>query len=183
MVSTVDSNYMKTFTLIGGVSGVGKTSLLGVLRAMRTDLGITFDENCSGESVADRIKAAFADGINVSYATPLHGDYPKRLCREAKELGYMVRLYYIGLDTTSECVHRLKHRSGNGDITNALWELQEQFEQRFSDIGAVLPFCDEAKFLDNNNGFRFVGRYGNSQIQFVGDHTPAWLQQLSKINC
>lgn len=172
---------MKTFTLIGGVSGVGKTSLLGVLRAMRTDLGITFD--CSGKFAADKIKAALADGINVSYETSLHGDYPKCLCKKAKELGYTVRLYYIGLDTARECVRRLKHRSGNGDITNALWELQEQFEQRFSAIGAVLPFCDEAKFLDNNNGFRFVGQYGNSQIQFVGDYTPVWLQQLSEIKC
>lgn len=183
MTSTVDSNYMKTFTLIGGVRGVGKTSLLGVLRAMRTDLGTTFDENCSGKSVADRIKAALADGINVSYETSLHGDYPKCLCSEAKELGYTVRLYYIGLDTASECGLRLQHRSGSGDIENALWKLQEQFEQRFSDITAVLPFCDEANFLDNNNGFRFVGQYRSGRVQFVGDYAPAWLQQLSEIKC
>ncbi|WP_455500937.1 AAA family ATPase [Gemmiger sp.] len=41
-----------------------------------------------------------------------------------------------------------------------------------------------AKFQSKKtNGFRFVGQYGSSQIQFVGDYTPAWLQQLSEIKC
>ena len=40
---------MKTYTIIGGVNGTGKSSLTGVLKTQTTDLGIVID-------VADYLK-------------------------------------------------------------------------------------------------------------------------------
>ena len=34
---------MKVYTIIGGVNGTGKSSLTGVLRAQRNDLGVIVD--------------------------------------------------------------------------------------------------------------------------------------------
>lgn len=34
---------MKTYTIIGGVNGTGKSSLTGVLKTQTTDLGIVID--------------------------------------------------------------------------------------------------------------------------------------------
>ena len=84
---------MKICTIIGGIDGVGKSSLLGVLRAVRTDLGLVVDEK--GKAASERIETALKDEINFSYETTcmevLQGAVP---CR-AKDAGYTVRLYYV----------------------------------------------------------------------------------------
>ena len=61
---------MKTCTIIGGIDGVGKSSLLGVLRAVRTDLGLVIDEK--EKAASERIETALKDEINFSYETTLH---------------------------------------------------------------------------------------------------------------
>ena len=68
---------MKTCTIIGGIDGVGKSSLLGVLRALRTDLGVVIDEK--EKAVSERIETALKDGINFSYETTLHSAFSKDL--------------------------------------------------------------------------------------------------------
>ena len=57
---------MKICTIIGGIDGVGKSSLLGVLRAVRTDLGLVVDEK--EKAASERIEIALKDEINFSYA-------------------------------------------------------------------------------------------------------------------
>lgn len=48
---------MKIYTIIGGVNGVGKSSLSGVLSAEKTDLGIIIDtDKLTAELDGDRIK-------------------------------------------------------------------------------------------------------------------------------
>ena len=48
---------MRIYTIIGGVNGVGKSSLSGVLSAENTDLGIIIDaDKITEENGVDRIK-------------------------------------------------------------------------------------------------------------------------------
>lgn len=44
----------------------------------------------------------------------------------------------------------------------------------------VLPYCDEAEFYDNGNGFVKVAEYRNGEIRPVGTLRPAWLVELMK---
>ena len=53
---------MKVYTIIGGVNGTGKSSLTGVLRAQRNDLGVIVD--------VDRITA-------LAGVSPLEGGNPR----------------------------------------------------------------------------------------------------------
>lgn len=73
---------MKICTIIGGIDGVGKSSLLGVLRAVRTDLGLVVDE--TEKAASERIETALKDEINFSYETTLYGEFSKELCRRAR---------------------------------------------------------------------------------------------------
>lgn len=102
---------MKICTIIGGIDGVGKSSLLGVLRAVRTDLGLVVDEK--EKAASERIEIALKDEINFSYETTLHEEFSKELCRRAKDAGYTVRLYYVALDPVEENLLRIKNRAKN----------------------------------------------------------------------
>lgn len=116
---------MKKCTFIGGVHGVGKSSLAGVLCVVRSDLGIMIDPDkltiqCSGDEyeggklAVERIERALMDGVNFTQETTLSGGYPKRLCKRAKEAGYYIRLYYVGLDTAEESIRRIRNRVERG---------------------------------------------------------------------
>lgn len=43
---------MKTLTIISGIDGVGKTSMLGILSAKRRDIGIIIDADFIDEKTA-----------------------------------------------------------------------------------------------------------------------------------
>mgnify|MGYP002539718855 CR=1 FL=1 len=180
---------MKKCTFIGGVHGVGKSSLAGVLCVVRSDLGIMIDPDkltiqCGGDEyeggklAVERIERALMDGVNFTQETTLSGGYPKRLCKRAKEAGYYIRLYYVGLNTLSESLHRIQNRVAKGGHDIPHHDVERRFSRRFDDIAKLLPYCDEAKFFDNDNGFVLVAEYRNGELLPVGDKRPAWLLEL-----
>lgn len=147
---------MKIYTLIGGVNGAGKSSLTGSLRSERNDFGIVVDPDkltiqCGGDEyeggklAVERIERALMDGVNFTQETTLSGGYPKRLCKRAKEAGYYIRLYYVGLDTAEESIRRIRNRVERGGMIFPLRMSTPVFSP-FEDVLKILPYCDEAKF-------------------------------------
>lgn len=180
---------MKIYTLIGGVNGAGKSSLTGSLKADRTDLGIIIDpdkitrqmggdELAGGTAAVERIEKALADGVNFTQETTLSGGYPKRLAKRAKAAGYYVRLYYVGLNDLSDALQRIENRVVRGGHDISRHDVERRFARRFRDVWKVLPYCDEAKFFDNDNGFSLVAEYRNGEILPLGETSPQWLREL-----
>lgn len=167
---------MKTCTIFGGIDGVGKSSLLGVLRALRTDLGVVIDEK--EKAASERIETALKDGISFSYETTLHVEFSKELCRRAKDAGYAVRLYYVGLDPVDENLLRTNNRAKNSGANAIPQEVQNQYAHRMDDLTVVLPYCDCADFYDNYNGFALIARKVDGHIESVGDYHPQWITKL-----
>lgn len=85
---------MKVCTIIGGADGTGKTSLLGVLRTARHDLGRVLSDEGGAEE-------CLAAGVCFTQETTLSGHRPAVMARRAADAGYRVRLYYVGLDTVN----------------------------------------------------------------------------------
>lgn len=42
----------------------------------------------------------------------------------------------------------------------------------------MLPYCNEATFYDNDNGFVTVAKYNNGELQTIGQNRPQWLAEL-----
>lgn len=182
---------MKIFTIIGGVNGCGKSSLTGSLKAERTDLGIIVDpdkltaelggdEYEGGKLAVDKLEKALANGVSFTQETTLSGSYARKLARRAKEAGYYIRLYYIGLDTVQESLQRIQNRVRKGGHDIPRQDVESRFSHRFADVAKVLPYCDEARFFDNDNGFELVAEYRNGEILPIGHSRPEWLIQLMK---
>ena len=57
-------------------------------------------------------------------------------------------------------------------------DVLRRFLGRWETIAKVLPYCDEAEFYDNDNGFVKVAEYRNGELRSVGEHRPQWLAEL-----
>ena len=180
---------MKVYTIIGGVNGTGKSSLTGVLKTQTTDLGIIIDVDKitaqnggsaiqGGRIALERIKDCLKKEISFTQETTLSGRKTEITAAQAKERGSYVRLYYVGLDTLEESLARIENRvrRGGHDIRDE--DVQRRFAGRWEAVSKVLPYCDEARFFDNDNGFVEVAEYLNGELLLKGDKRPAWIQEL-----
>lgn len=179
---------MKIYTIIGGVNGAGKSSLTGVLKSERSDLGRIIDVdalaiqhggNLEGGKVAIRMQEEYIKaGISFTQETTLSGQRPLRMVKTAKEAGYYVRLFYVAISTAQEALSRIANRVRKGGHDIPQEDVLRRFEDRFDALAKVLDYCDEAILYDNENGFAVVAEYKNGTLIPVGDYRPAWLDDL-----
>ena len=180
---------MRTYTIIGGVNGVGKSSFTGVLKERCTDLGIIIDVDkitaelggnalAGGKAALKKINDCIAKGVSFTQETTLSGRRTEATAREVLEKGYRVRLYYIGLNSAAESVLRIANRVKRGGHDIPTPDVQRRFAGRWEAVAKVLPYCDEAEFYDNDNGFQLVAEYRNGELRTVGSLVPDWLKEL-----
>ena len=180
---------MKTYTIIGGVNGTGKSSLTGVLRSQVSDLGTIIDidkitveaggnDLIGGKIALQKIRSCLDKGVSFTQETTLSGHFVAKTAREALEKGYYIRLYYVGLDSIEESLYRIKNRVRNGGHNIPEDVVSRRFGSRWEALAAVLPYCNEATFFDNRNGFVEVATYKNGEIIPNGNISPAWLRDM-----
>lgn len=181
---------MKIYTIVGGVNGVGKSSFTGVLKSRTTDLGVIVDVDKitaqAGGSAIEGGKAAIrlmdsciAQGVSFTQETTLSGHRVKNTAHRVKEAGYYVRLYYVALDTVEESRRRIANRVARGGHNINAEDVERRFAARWEAVKKVLPYCDEAAFYDNDNGFVEVAAYRNGELILEGDYRPRWITELS----
>lgn len=174
---------MRTYTIIGGVNGVGKSSFTGILKEQRSDLGFIIDVDkitaeLGGKDALKKIQDCIDKGISFTQETTLSGRHTEATARELVEKGYRVRLYYIGLDSAAESVSRIANRVRRGGHDIPTQDVERRFAGRWEAVAKVLPYCDEAEFYDNDNGFVLVAEYRNGELRTVGSVVPGWLKEL-----
>ena len=180
---------MKTYTIIGGINGAGKSSLSGVLKTQK-NLGqiidvdkIAKDNACSnieaGKIAIEKISDFLSKDISFTQETTLVGKQPVKTVQAAKTNSYMIRLYYVGLDTPEESIKRIANRvlKGGHDISDE--DVLRRFNKRFDILKQILPYCDEVVFFDNDNGFKEVAVYISGELVYKTNHKPNWLIELN----
>jgi len=181
---------MKIYTIIGGVNGAGKSSLTGVLKTERSDLGKIIDVDklaiqhnsfVEGGKAAVLMQAQYIrEGISFTQETTLSGQRPLRMIREAKEAGYYVRLFYVGISTAQEALRRIENRVNKGGHNIPRADVLRRFNERNEALAKVLDYVDEAVLYDNENGFVAVAGYKNGELLPRGEYVPAWLKELQE---
>lgn len=182
---------MKVYTIVGGVNGAGKSSLTGVLKAERNDLGYIIDvDKIAFENQGDNYKAAriaiskieqfIKRGITFSQETTLSGHMVERTIAKAKNANYDIHLFYVGLSSAEESIKRIKNRVEKGGHNIPTEDVIRRYNNRFDDLIRILPYCDEVKFYDNENRFDNVAEYRNGEIIYKSDYKPEWLTALQE---
>lgn len=182
---------MKIYTIIGGVNGVGKSSLSGVLSAESSELGVIIDtDKITTENGGDRIKGGkiaierinncLEKGINFTQETTLSGVRTLKTIQKARELNYFIRLYYVGISSSAESISRIANRVLKGGHNIPPEDVKRRYAKRFDDLIKILPYCNEAVFFDNENGFIEKAEYRNGTLITKGEKIPEWIKELEQ---
>jgi len=180
---------MPIYTLITGVNGVGKSSLTGILKSIYINLGYIInvdkmtlenkgDAVAAGKKAVETIDDLISKRISFTQETTLSGHFIKKTILAARSCVYSVRMFYVGLNTCEECKQRIKNRVEKGGHPIDEADIERRFNKRFIDLLAILPYCNEARFFDNENGFIEVGEYKNGEIIAKNDYRPMWFDKL-----
>lgn len=180
---------MKTYTIVAGVNGCGKSSLTGVLRTEIDNLGKIIDVDkitvsCGGDVVEGAKRAislideCLQKEICFTQETTLSGKKTLDTVKRAIEKDYYIRLYYVGLSSMEESLIRIENRVKKGGHNIDTEAVKRRYNKRFDDLVAILPYCNEATFYDNENGFVTVAKYKNGEFMPIGQNQPQWLKEL-----
>lgn len=180
---------MKTYTIIGGVNGVGKSSFTGVLKGRQANLGVIVDVDKitadlggnmlhGAKAAIEKIKFCLQNQISFTQETTLSGIKTERTVQAAKEKGYWIRLFYIGLDSAEESLARIENRVQRGGHDIPAADVNRRFAQRWDALRRVLPLCDEVEFWDNYNGFSKIASFQHGELSIFVDWQPLWFAQM-----
>lgn len=182
---------MKKYTIIGGMNGVGKSSFTGVLKEQLSDLGIIIDADmlsakhggnnvAGGKAAAELINSCLSRSASFTQETTLSGKKTLKTIFTAREKGYYIRLFYVGISSAEESLLRIQNRVKKGGHNIPEADVIRRYENRFESLAAVLPYCNEVHFYDNENGFTSVGEYKCGEIITYGDNIPQWLKSFKE---
>lgn len=180
---------MKIYTIIAGINGTGKSSLTGVLKNQQSDLGTIIDVDkiaaahggnnvLAGRIAIQKIRSCLERGVCFTQETTLSGKKTVRTARQARELGYYIRMYYVGLNSAEDSLERIANRVRKGGHDIPAEDVRRRYDGRVDALAAVIPYCDDAVFFDNDNGFIEVGRYRNGEITISVDNPPRWIIEI-----
>ena len=55
-----------------------------------------------------------------------------------------------------------------------------RFALRFDVLIDILPYCNEAKFYDDKNGFEMIAEYQNGDFMQISGEMPGWFLEMEK---
>lgn len=187
---------MKTYTIIAGANGVGKTSLYQILKSS-DDLGerVNIDEMVSEKgSWMDKllqIKASrdaisminkyISNGVTFHQETTLPGNVILKQIKKARAAGFEIRLYYVGVESVDVSLRRVAKRVTNGGHGIESEIIRKRFDAMPDQLREILPLCDTASFYDNTVRFRRLALTKGDVIFDADMDLPAWFTELTAL--
>ena len=182
-----------TYTLFAGVNGAGKTSLYRILNKYE-DLGVrvNIDEIVASEGtwkddvlqIAASRKALKIIGDCIekrqsfNQETTLPTVTVARQIKRARDAGYHVRLYFVGVENIQTAIKRVQRRveKGGHGVDEKL--IRQRFEKLPDQLREILPLVDSAFFYDNTVKFIQVAHVRNNVIVDCENDIPVWFWEL-----
>ena len=164
----------KIYTLFAGVNGAGKTTIyrtMGfdenenrvnadeILVANGGDWSNQKDQIKAGREALSRLNSFIKQGVSFNQESTLTGQTILRTIEKVKENGFLVNLYYIGLNSPELAIERVKSRVANGGHGIPEDVIRKRYEASLDMLTRVPPLCDFVVVYDNSKAYNKVAIY------------------------
>jgi len=188
----------KIFYLFAGVNGAGKSTLYNLAminQNIKNTIRINTDEIVreigDWKNNSDQLKAAkmainlrnecFLRGKSLNEETTLTGKTILKTIDRAKELGYELQLFYVGVSSTEIAKERIKNRveKGGHHIENDI--VEKRYYESLKNLKEIILKFDKVYLYDNSKKYKNIFSFSNNKILFKDNKSISWAKEAIEI--
>ena len=188
----------KVFYLFAGVNGAGKSTLYNseslnndIKNTIRINTDEIVREIGDWKNNSDQLKAAkiainlrnecFLYGKSFNEETTLTGKTILKTIERAKELGYELQLFYVGVNSTEIAKERIKSRveKGGHHIENDI--VEKRYYESLKNLKEILLKFDKVYLYDNSKKYKNIFSFSNNKILFKDNKSISWAKEAIEI--
>ena len=193
-------------TVIAGVNGAGKSSIVG--NRIRKSGGDYFNPDEIAKSLIkdtptlsqteansqawkmgyDKLVDAIAYDKEYIFETTLGGNSIAQRLFEAANKGIQVNILYVGLSSPELHLERIAHRVSKGGHNIPEQKVRERYIGSIHNMMTLLPVCNQIDVFDNSAdivnskpGFKKLFSVRNKTIKIIENNMPEWAKPLASI--
>ncbi len=184
---------MKSYIIYAGVNGSGKSTLYHTRSEFKDLPRINTDEILvefgdwrnpsdllkAGKIAVTRIKELFLNEQSFVQETTLCGRGIIQNIIKAKKNGYEIILFYVGIDSVDIAKERIAYRVRNGGHGIPDADVERRFCDSFTNLGVIIPYCDEIYFYDNTEYMYPVAVIRAGEKEIISKKLPKWFLQFN----
>lgn len=194
-LKNIDSNERPIYIIFAGCNGCGKSTLYNCYfgdfyNKPRVNSDETLKSfNGNWRKYIDRIKADrltimqvrdyFAKKVTFCQETTLCGKSIIRNISKARNEGYDIHLYYVGVESAEIAKKRIAYRVANGGHGIPDKDVERRYIETTRNMKAIWPMCDKVIFFDNTISFNYVAYYENGDFIQLTPILPSWIKEIS----
>lgn len=183
---------MKQYIIFAGVNGAGKSTLYQTFpkysqmprvntdEILRTfgDWKSTEDMMQAGKLAVRELNRCLTSGLSFTQETTLCGKTIVKTMEQAKEQGYFIELYYVGIDSVELAKQRIAYRVSRGGHGIPDNDVEKRYIETFKNLKQVLPICNLASLYDNTNEFRRIAIYKDGIPVRISHNLSDWFRKI-----
>lgn len=181
---------MKKYVIYAGVNGAGKSTFYNMksqYNLPRVNSDEIVKELGDWKNVADTMKAGkiavqrindyFSQGVSFNQETTLCGHSIFRNIKRAKQQGYVVEMFYVGLDSAEIAKERIAKRVECGGHGIPDEDVERRYVESLKNLRKAIEMCDLVSINDNTETMRRFAIYRNGQLCLLSRNVPEWFQR------
>lgn len=185
------SNTKPVMTVFAGTNGAGKST---ISLQMRKWLGELIDPDqiarelrpedprgadlSAGREAVKRIRSFIQRGERFAIETTLSGTFVLKHMKIAKENGYDIVMYYIGLQDVQMHIDRVASRVEQGGHWIAEEDIRWRYGQSLQNLKPALAIADQVIIIDNTYEPMIIAEMRNSKLVYCVEPIPAWSENV-----
>ncbi|MEC0245911.1 zeta toxin family protein [Paenibacillus chitinolyticus] len=174
-------------TVFAGTNGAGKST---ISLQMREWLGELIDPDqiarelkpddprgadlSAGREAVRRIRSLIQRGQHFAIETTLSGTFVLKHMQIAKENGYDIVMYYIGLQDVQMHIDRVASRVEQGGHWIAEEDIRFRYGQSLQNLKPALAIADQVIIIDNTYVPSIIAEMMHGKLIFCVKSIPAW---------
>ena len=182
---------MKKYVIIGGVNGAGKSTLYLTLSNLKNMPRVNVDEIVkssgdwrnpsdvmrAGKIAVKLISQYFEEGLSFNQESTLCGRTIIKNIRRARQLGYVIELHYVGVNSVEIAKRRVAERVHKGGHGIPEKDIEKRYKESFKNLKLIMDRCNLVVFYDNTEEFRRFAIYKDGVIVRLSRVIPAWFSE------
>ncbi|RCW41616.1 putative ABC-type ATPase [Paenibacillus prosopidis] len=180
-------------TVFAGTNGAGKSTITDVLAHQ---VGEVIDTDAiakrmnpdnpeaaavkAGRETLKRVQVCIDQRRDFSIETTLAGGNVLRQMERAKEAGFGITMYYVGLKNVDYHIERVARRVEAGGHSIPEADIRRRYDRSLDKVPQAIRLADRVFVFDNSTGFKKTLDVNQGLIQIHTSVIPKWLDRIIK---